>query len=77
MIITRYPVVRGISTHLNQMDDMIDWLGYLISPEYLVDLLVARHGLSSTDAKARTKTIIPHVSAAISLITQSLGGPDL
>ncbi len=77
MIITRYPKLHGVTSHLNQMDDMIDWLGYLTSPEYLTDLLVARHGLSVNDAKVRAKKIIPHISAAISLIKQSLIGSDV
>ncbi len=75
MNVFRYQEVHSVSTSLNPLDDLIDWLGYLTSPEYLIDVLGTRHHLSSTVAKARAKMIIPHVVDALAFMHQSLGGP--
>jgi len=76
MIVPRYLKTQQIDTHLDQLDDLVDWLGYLTSPEYLIEILVTKQNLSLTEAKSRAPKIISHVSVAISFIHQLLSGPQ-
>src|SRR5437868_346652 len=72
MYISRYPDFKSVTTPLDPLSDLIDWLRYLTSYEYLLDILTTRHGLLPSDAKSRAKQILPHISTAISFIDQSL-----
>ncbi len=67
--------MQSANTPLNQLDDLIDWLGYLTSLEYLKDVLIRRHQLSSVLAKSYANIIVPHVDDALYFIHQALSGP--
>ena len=57
------------------LDDLADWLGFLLSIDYLQDVLHKVHGLSVPAARARAKLIVPYVRVALGFISQSLSGP--
>jgi hypothetical protein len=72
----RYPSVHKVTTHLDQFSDILEWLKYLTSPEYLKGILVGRHSLNPAQADRRLRQIIPHVATAISFIEQARSGPE-
>jgi len=74
--IFRYPAVYGINTALDPFDDVLVLIESLTSSEYLIDTIKTAHGLSTTDARARSRKIIPHIRTALGFIQQSLSGPD-
>lgn len=75
-IVTRYSESKRISTKIDPLDDVLNLVDSLTSREYLTDILRVGHGMSATDANARTKLIVPHIEAAVQLIHQSENGPQ-
>jgi hypothetical protein len=75
MIINRYDDAREITTSLNPFEDLRNWIGYLSSLEYIIDLLVKKHNYLVSDARIRAKAIIPHVNLALEFINQAFEGP--
>ncbi len=74
MVLRRYKKLREVGSALDPIDDMLNFVGYLTSREYLVELAHSRHGLSLTEAKARAKRILPHVQTGLAYVEQSLLG---
>ena len=72
----RYSAVHGVRTALDPFSDVLDWLSYMTSQEYLCDVLVRVHSLTSGQAKSRAKQIVPHVRDAISFVRQAASGPE-
>jgi hypothetical protein len=71
----RYPTHYGISSILDPMSDVLALVSSLSSSEYLIDTIRASHLLSSTEARLRAKTIVPHVSTALQFVAQARYGP--
>ena len=75
MIIQRYPHSTTIVSNQAPFTDALDWLGFLCSKNYLIELLSTKHGLSTQDSTERAKRIVPYIRIASSYVEQSLYGP--
>jgi len=74
----RYPESEGIISSLDPIADLLCFLEYLTSEEYLLDVLQAKHSLTGQASKERARQIIPHMSTAIGFIRESLeSSPEL
>src|SRR5450432_4495637 len=73
----RYPECEGISSTLDPLEDLLTWLEFCTSKEFLVRTLEARHGFTPEEAARRSETISAHVECALSYIRQALDGPDV
>ncbi|MFH1486809.1 MAG: hypothetical protein ABIH46_12125 [Chloroflexota bacterium] len=62
-------------TPLDPFSDLVAWLSYLTSRDYVSKLLVRERGLSTKGAERRAARVIHHMVAAISFIQQSMVGP--
>jgi len=76
MNVYRYLEQQRLGTSLDPFSDVLEWLDYLTSEEYLRDILLKRHFFSITQAKVRSKYIIPHIKDAILFVQQSISGPN-
>ncbi len=72
MGIYRYEKIDEIQSSLDPMTDMIVFLEYLTSEEYLRDILSSQYSLSGRSLNMRVKRIIPHMKLALAYINQSL-----
>src|SRR6266498_3498328 len=72
----RYPKIRKAITALDPFADVVDWLRYLTSDDYVTNSLVEIHKLTTNEAKARCKQIMPHVKDALAFIDQALATPN-
>jgi hypothetical protein len=72
----RYRKVSRPSTALDPFEDVIDWLRYLTSEDYLTHALIDVHKLTPSAAKARCKQIMPHVKDALAFIEQAVTTPN-
>lgn len=72
----RYNTPYGIQSILDPYDDVLTLVESLTSIGYLLDIITQRHHLTMLEAKARAKTIIPHIRTAIQYIYQSTSGPQ-
>lgn len=68
-----YPFYRhgesaSVSTPLDRYIEVRHWLSYMAAPDFVTDNLQGVHGVAKTDAKARTKKIIPHAHDAIAFL---------
>lgn len=75
MRISRYPDEESVTTNLDPLDDLATWLEYFGAVDYVVSLLVERHGVAPTDARQRARHIVAHARLATAYIEQALGGP--
>lgn len=73
----RYPESQGIASSLDPITDLLGFLEYLTSEEYLLDVLNSTYGLNGRSAKDRAHQIIPHMRTAISFIRGSLASEPL
>jgi hypothetical protein len=65
-----------VVTQLNPFEDTIQWLGYLVAKDYLMDLLRKVHNLRGEKAKVRVKRIVPHIKDAVLLLEQALASRE-
>lgn len=75
MPVRRYPTDKLLKSGQDPFLDILDWLGFLLAKEYLVDLLRRVHKMPAQEARSRAKQIIPHVRIAMRYVKQSLDGP--
>jgi len=73
----RYPESQRIRSSLDPITDLLGFLEYLTSEEYLLDVLNRTYRLKGRSAKDRAHQIIPHMRAAISFIRGSLAREPL
>lgn len=76
MQLSRYESRTYSSSNLDHFDDMVDTLGYLLAPEYVVELLTKTHGYGVREAKARAKRIVSHARIGISYLEQTKSSPS-
>jgi len=70
----RYKDVQLVASNQDPLIDMLTFLSFLRARDFTIDILVGRHGLSSADAKSRTKLIVPHVQVASNYLEQGAAG---
>jgi len=70
-----FPGTHTLKSSLDPIDDTLVLLEYLTAKDYLVDILVTRHGVSKSSALTRTRSIIPHVRTALAYFRQARLGP--
>lgn len=74
--IHRYPTRETPQSGLDPLDDVLDWITYLRSDDYVVRLLTTHHGISLSEAKSRARLIAPHVRDALAFIYQAKDSPE-
>lgn len=72
----RRPTYRSIGTSLDPFQDLISWVGYLVSTEYTEKCLIERHGFNATDAAHVSKQVTYHAQMAQSLLKKSVDTSD-
>lgn len=76
MLIYRYPHFIKVHTVSDPLTVLSRYLEFLTSKDYLVDILVSKHGIPKTDATFRFTRVGPHIKAATAYIDQALSGPS-
>lgn len=71
----RYEGCSHIISNLDPLSDLVTWLEYYAAIDYLVSLLVTRHGIPANEARQRARIIAPHVRLAREYIDQAISGP--
>src|ERR1700752_139437 len=73
--IHRYPEDAAFLSAFDPLDDLVLHVDLLTARDYVVELLVAVHGISRKEARQRFSRIRPHAQLAVEYIKQSLNGP--
>jgi hypothetical protein len=73
--ISRYPESITILSGREPLEDLMVFLEFLTSRDYIVETLTKVHAVAPNDAKARAGRIIPHVRAARGFLNQCLDAP--
>jgi len=71
----RYVGTQRITSSLDPINDVLVLLEYLTARDYLVEILVKRHGLAKGEAQRRSQSIIPHVRTSLAYLRQAQFGP--
>lgn len=72
----RYTTTSESYSPLDKFEDMVTWLAFLKSHDYVVKVLMSGHGYTESQADARAKRITPHARFAIDYINQAINGPE-
>lgn len=71
----RYPKAYTVSSMLDPLDDVTNFVESLTAIDYLREVLISEHRFSKKDATSRAKLIIPHLKIALSYLEQAKSGP--
>jgi hypothetical protein len=72
----RRSTVRSVGTSLDPIQDMISWVGYLVSTEYTAICLEKVHGFGPGDAAIVAGQVTHHAKMAQSLLKKSVESLD-
>jgi len=75
VVLNRYKNINSASSYRDPLEDLIVSSEFLLSPEYLSDLLVSKHGVTAADARKRAVRIAAHVRLALAFLRQAFAGP--
>lgn len=64
----RHRTSQSVGTPLDRFVEVRHWLSYLTAADFVTDNLKKVHGLTASDAKRRSKRIIPHALDSIAFL---------
>src|SRR6266496_149764 len=73
--VCRYEELNAVLSHLDPLTDVVTWLEYYSSVDYVTGLLTQRHGVALQAARQRAQRVGPHARLAREYINQALTGP--
>ncbi len=71
----RYEDILPIRSHLDPLTDLVTWLEYYSSVDYVTGLLTERHKVALAPARQRARSVKPHARLAREYVDQALTGP--
>lgn len=75
-MLSRYDLVKSVSSNLNPIEDILNWIAGLRSNGYVSDLLKDTHGFSvSNEIKIASKAITAHAENTVNLFEQGFSSP--
>jgi hypothetical protein len=72
----RFSKVESVSTPLDPLGDVLNWLTYLTAHDFVTRQLCTIHSVPLNEAKKRATKIVPHAKDARALIHQGLDSPE-
>jgi hypothetical protein len=75
MNLYRYATANVVYSPRDPLSDLLVWLDFLTSKDYVTEVLTSKHGLTKSDASKRALRVCPHVKVAAAYIGQALDGP--